>query len=124
MNEQDLAKYFPNASESTRRANLPAGAGIPDAKPLKQKMALASGGSGKAQSAGCLHCRFTLRRSRTLDVDEKYASIKHVLDFLAACGVICGDKEGQITLEVNQERITKGERETTTIEVFKTHENT
>jgi hypothetical protein len=79
---------------------------------------LASDCQGEAQSARLLHCRFTLRRKQLLDVDAKYASVKDLLDCLTFSGVICGDKEGQITLEVNQEKVKRGEIETTTIEVL------
>ena len=52
-------------------------------------------------------------------MDAKYASVKDLLDCLVIAGIICGDKEGQITLEVNQFKVEKGEIETTKIEVLK-----
>lgn len=72
----------------------------------------------EAPRPGLRHCRFTLRRKKLLDVDAKYASVKDLLDCLTISGIIRGDKEGEITLEVNQEKITKGETEETEIEVL------
>lgn len=98
--------------------NLPPDNSIPDAKPCKRKKALETGSEGKAPRPGLRHCRFTLRRLKLLDVDAKYASIKNVLDCLTIAGIIRGDREGEITLEVIQEKVTKGDVETTVIEVF------
>ena len=91
---------------------------VSDAKQCQCPQTLASDSKGEAQGARPLHCRFTLRRKQLLDVDAKYSSVKDLLDCLTFSGVIRGDKEGQITLEVNQEKVNKGEPETTTIEVF------
>jgi len=91
---------------------------VSDAKQCQCPETLASDSQREAQGARPLHCRFTLRRKQLLDVDAKYSSVKDLLDCLTFSGVIRGDKEGQITLEVNQEKVNKGEPETTTIEVF------
>jgi len=57
-------------------------------------------------------------RKQLLDVDAKYASVKDLLDCLTIARVIQGDKEGEITLEVNQRKVVKKEPEKTIIEVY------
>jgi sulfur carrier protein ThiS len=104
--------------KSNERTNFQAGVAIPDAQQRKCAQTLARGDEGKTPGAGLRHCRFTLRRKQLLDVDAKYSSVKDLLDCLAIAGVIRGDKEGQITLEVNQEKIKRGEFEQTIIEVI------
>lgn len=118
MTREDLQRLFPNASKSTLRANLSLEAAIPDPKPRQREEELAGGHEGEAQGPGLRHCRFTLVRKKLLDVDAKYASVKDLLDCLAIIGIIHGDKEGQITLEVNQRKAAKGEEECTMITVF------
>jgi hypothetical protein len=97
--------------------NFQADTGLPDAKQCERPQALAAGGEGEAPRPGLRHCRFTLRRQKLLDVDAKYASVKDLLDCLTIAGIIRGDKEGEITLEVNQEKVVKASEETV-IEVF------
>ena len=118
MTPDEIKKYFPNASASTLRANLPACAALPDAEQRQRPEALARGDEGEAPRPGLRHCRFTLVRKQLLDVDAKYASVKDLLDCLATAGVIRGDKEGEITLEVVQRKIDKGEPEQTAVEIF------
>jgi hypothetical protein len=98
--------------------SIPPDTAIPDAEQRERKKTLAVGGEGKAQGPGLLHCRFTLRRRKMLDVDAKYASVKDLLDCLTIARIIPGDKESQISLEVNQEQ-TSGQEETV-VEVFET----
>ena len=93
---------------------------LPNAKQCERSQALASDCERKAQSTGLPLVRFTLARKKLLDVDAKYASVKDLLDGLAYAGIIRGDKEGQINLQVEQRKVAKGEAETTTIEVFQT----
>ena len=89
---------------------------IPNTRPqrheAKQPMATAI---GEAKSVGVPHVRFTLLRVRLLDVDAKYASVKDLLDGLAHAGLISGDKEGEITLEVVQEKVAHFAEEKTVI---------
>ena len=121
MTHDDLtAKGFyqqPDGSWS-KRPPVQARAALPDAEQRQRPEALARRDEGEAPRPGLLHVRFTLIRKQLLDVDAKYASVKDLLDCLATAGVIRGDKEGEITLEVIQRRITKGESEQTVIEVF------
>jgi len=100
------------------KRHIQASPAVSDTKQCERAKTLASDCKGEAQGARPLHCRFTLRRKSLLDVDAKYSSVKDLLDCLTFSGVIRGDKEGQITLEVNQEKVNKGEPETTSIEVF------
>lgn len=72
---------------------------------------------GKVSSTHRPHVRFLLRRVRLLDVDAKYASIKDLLDGLQIAGCISGDKEGQITLQVDQEKVGSYAEEKTVIEI-------
>ena len=99
-------------------AAVSARAALSDAEPRQCAPALARGDAGKAPGAGLPHCRFTLVRKKLLDVDAKYASVKDLLDGLAIAGIIPGDREGQITLEVVQRKTAPGEAEQTVIEVM------
>ena len=98
--------------------NLSSDARLSDAEQRERPQALARRDEGKASRPGLLHCRFTLHRKSLLDVDAKYASVKDLLDCVVTAGIVCGDKEGQITLEVLQRKILKGEKETTEIEIL------
>lgn len=118
MSADEIKQRFPNASAAFVRANLSAGAAIPHAEQRERPQALARRDEGKAPGARLLHCRFTLCRKSFLDVDAKYSSVKDLLDCLVLSGVLPGDKEGQITLEVVQQKPLKGEPEQTVIEVF------
>ena len=123
MTRHEIVQRYPRASESFIRANLSVDDSIPDAKQCERPKALARRDEGKAQRPRLLHCRFTLCRKSLLDVDAKYASVKDLLDCLVIAGIVDGDKEGQITLEVNQKKIIKGESETVIIEVFRPKRN-
>lgn len=121
MTRDELLKRYPHASESFLRANatdLPARPALPHTEQRERPQALARRDEGETPRPGLRHCRFTLIRKSCLDVDAKYASVKDLLDCLAIAGVIRGDKEGEVTLEVNQRKVNKGEPETTIIEVF------
>lgn len=108
-------------SESFRKLNA---AVFSDRSPVSHSeqrecpKALAGCYAGEAQGARLPHCRFTLVRKKLLDVDAKYSSVKDLLDCLGIAGIIPGDKEGQITLEVLQRKAAKGEPEHTIIEVI------
>ena len=91
---------------------------LPNPEQCQRQKALEGDCGREAPLPGLLHVRFTLHRKKLLDIDAKYASVKYPLDFLAICGIISGDREGQITLEVNQRKIKKGEIEQTEIEVM------
>lgn len=61
--------------------------------------------------------RFILCRVRLLDVDAKWGSVKDLLDGLCYAGLIPGDREGQITLEVRQQKVSSYTGEKTIIEL-------
>lgn len=94
------------------------GAQVSNPEQGKPKVALESFGERKARGARCPVVRFTLCRVKLLDVDAKYASVKDLLDGLQYAGLIHGDKEGQITLEVLQEKVSSFKDEQTVIEVL------
>ena len=120
MQAEDAGKLRPirQPTFQNERTNLQNHVALPDTKQRERAQALASGGEGKTPRPGLRHCRFTLRRLKLLDVDAKYASVKDLLDCLTIAGVIRGDREGEITLEVVQEKVKKGDVEQTVIEVF------
>lgn len=113
-------------SEAVRKRNpelygqsyIPASAELPDTEQRECPQELAGSDAGEAQSTECLRVVFTLRRVRLLDVDAKYSSTKDLLDCLTFSGVIRGDKEGQISLQVNQEKVSSYKGEITIIEVY------
>lgn len=90
---------------------------IPDAKPAQQARALEQDREGKAQSPGRPLVRFVLRRVRLLDTDAKWGSVKDLLDGVATAGLICGDREDQIYLEVTQEKVATFKEEETLIAI-------
>ena len=90
---------------------------LPDAKPKEQARALGSDHEGKTSGARVPHVCFTLCRTRLLDVDAKYGSIKDLLDGLQYAGLISGDREGEITLEVNQVKVSHRSEEKTLISI-------
>ena len=91
---------------------------LPSAKPAKSAEALAGGSEGKTRGTGCPLVRFTLCRVSLLDIDAKYTAIKDLLDGLQYAGLIRGDKEGQIRLEVHQSRVAHYAEERTEIEII------
>lgn len=124
MTHDQIKARFPNASKSFIEANCTredgdkACAQIQDSKSAQREKALGSGSEGKAQGAGCPLVRFTLCRVQLLDVDSKYGSVADLLDGLQYAGLVCGDREGQIILEVNQEKVKLKSDECTIIEIY------
>lgn len=84
-------------------------------KHAQQAGALDGYGEGEASFTGCPVVRFTLFRVSLLDVDAKWSSVKDLLDGLQYAGLIPGDKEGQITLEVTQKKVAHFAEENTEI---------
>jgi hypothetical protein len=104
--------------EAYRAQNSPRPARVQDAKQCEQPIALERCGVAKAQGSKRPLVRFSLFRVRLLDVDAKYASTKDLLDGLAAAGLVDGDKEGQVRLEVEQVRVGSYKEEKTEIEII------
>lgn len=90
---------------------------LPNPPPCERPAPLAADRGGETPSTICPLVRFTLRRVRLLDVDAKYSSVKDLLDGLQYAGLIHGDKEGEIRLEVVQEKVGKFSEESTLIEI-------
>lgn len=97
--------------QNNARAELPA------TKPVKLAPTLAGKSGGKTSSAGRPHCRITQCRVKLLDVDSKWSAVKDLLDALVACGALPGDREDQITLEVQQVKVAHFAEEKTLIEI-------
>jgi hypothetical protein len=116
LDEREFRRRFPNASRSAIAANV--GPEVSNAEPEEQARALDGHDAGETQGAGCPLVRFTLRRVKLLDVDAKFGSIKDLLDALQYAGAIRGDREGQIRLEVLQEKVKTYAQEETQIEVI------
>lgn len=91
---------------------------ISDSEPEQQTAALVGDDARKAQGTRCPVVRFTLFRNRLLDTDAKYGSVKDLLDSLQYAGLIHGDREDQITLEVLQQKIQHRKDERTMIEII------
>jgi hypothetical protein len=72
---------------------------------------------GKDQSMGRPLVRFRMRRCWILDRDNAWGAIKSLLDGLSKAGLIAGDAEDQIELEVCQEKVSHLYQEGTTIEI-------
>jgi hypothetical protein len=114
MNPHELKRLFPNASRSLVAANSE----LPHTKPQQHKAEpLPKASPRKEQSTQIPHVCFILRRCSLLDVDAKWASVKDLLDGLQRAGLISGDKEGEITLEVRQEKVSHRPQERTEIEI-------
>lgn len=90
---------------------------IPHAEQRERKAPLARSDEGETQGPGCPLVCFTLRRVRLLDIDAKFHSCKDIIDGLQIAGLIRGDKEGQIGLEVRQEKVASFKYEETIIEI-------
>jgi len=84
-------------------------------KQRERTQELDSGNAREAQGIRRARVCFTLRRIRLLDADAKYGSVKDLLDGWAVAGLIPGDKEGQIRLEVEQRKVGSYAEETTEI---------
>ena len=72
---------------------------------------------GEAQSSGRVALVFTLRRVRLLDPCAKYGSCKALIDGLRYAGILYDDREEDITLEVNQEKVRHFKDEETLISI-------
>jgi hypothetical protein len=90
---------------------------VPNPQPRECPAPLATDRGGETPRAGRPVVRFRLCRVKLLDVDAKYASVKDLLDGLTSAGLIHGDKEGQVRLEVEQEKVASYASERTLIEI-------
>lgn len=113
---EKLAKGAPRQARTKKHENH-TDTRLPNPKPTKQAGALDGDHAGKTSSPGCPLVRFTLCRIRLLDVDSKYGSVKDLLDGLQYAGLIRGDREGEINLEVHQIKVAHRHEEKTLIEI-------
>lgn len=120
MTRNELLRRFPHAKESFLRLNAvdTVGTSLPHPEQRECPAQLGADHARETQGPGCPLVRFTLCRVRLLDVDAKYGSTKDLLDGLQHAGLIRGDKEGQITLEVNQVKVKSFKQEKTIIEII------
>lgn len=90
---------------------------LPNPKPRQRPAPLEVHREEETRGTGCPIIRFTLCRIRLLDVDAKYASVKDLLDGCVYSGLLHGDKEGQVRLEVEQIKVATIANEKTLIEI-------
>ena len=118
MKAHEFQSLLDGASSDFRNRNRPqAGPVLPATKPKKQAGSLDLHREGEAPRSGCPLVRFTLCRVSLLDVDAKWGSVKDLLDGLQYSCLVCGDKEGQIRLEVIQQKVHHFAEERTEIEI-------
>ena len=115
----NLKQLFPNASKSFYNANKTRfdPPRIHSPQPLKQTRTLVNCDERKAQSSRLPSVRFILCRTRPLDPDAKFASVKNLLDGLQYAGLIPGDRENQISLQVDQIKVPHRSQHQTVIEI-------
>jgi len=90
---------------------------IPHTESQQRPEKLVRGSQGKAQGSGRVALVFTLRRVRLLDPCAKYGSCKALIDGLRYAGILYDDREEDITLEVNQEKVAHFKDEETIIRI-------
>ena len=74
--------------------------------------------SGATESSGRVTIRFVFRRLRLLDRDNAHAGAKDLLDGLRYAGLISGDSEKEISLQVEQEKVAHISDQGTVIEII------
>lgn len=89
----------------------------PHPKPAKQTGALGKNNAVKTPLSRRPLVRFILCRVQLLDADAKWGSVKDLLDGLQYAGLIHGDREDQIRLKVEQQKVAHYDEEETIIEI-------
>ena len=115
---------MPNWDSATYEAYLArrasAGTKLPAAEPEQDKTtALDSTISREAKSVQRPTVRIIFRRQRTLDKDNYSGSGKDILDGLRHAGLIPGDSEAEIDLQVEQEKVGHLSDQRTVIEIIR-----
>ena len=113
-----LLKRNKHITINTGRIDDQTPAQVPHPKPTKQARELETNGQRETPGTGRPLVRFTLSRVRLLDADAKWGSVKDVLDGLQYAGLIRGDREDQIELEVRQTKVSSFKAETTEVEII------
>lgn len=116
MNERHFRRLFPNASESTVKANCEIRAAEPSQR--VKAHSLDAPDEGAAQSNQRPVVRFTRCAPRPLDRDNLHSSIKGLLDGLRYAHLIKDDREKDIDLQVTQRKTQPNEEPHTLIEIF------
>lgn len=78
---------------------------------------LEGGAQRKKESSRRPHVRIIRVSTRLLDKDNLYGSVKPLLDQLCASGLIPGDREDQIELDVTQQKVKHRTETGTQIEI-------
>lgn len=114
-----LRALFPRGSESFFKANeTETDLKLPNSDPQQdQKAALDRAVPRKEEMLGRITLRYRLCRVRPLDPDNATGSVKDCTDGICRCGLIPGDDPTQITLIVEQEKVSSFSQERTEIEI-------
>lgn len=113
MNEQTFRERFPNASKDLVALNCAPSGTEPEQALCDESVGEAE---GESQDAVRSVVRVTSFRRRPIDPDNLCP--KYFIDSLRYAGAIPDDREQDITLEVNQERVASKNEERTEIEVI------
>ena len=102
MNETEIKQLFPRASKSFRDANprLFASESQQDIRPT-----VVDAPPGETQGDVRALISIVMFRVRLLDPDNAVGSTKPLIDCLRTCGLISGDSEKEIRLQVTQTRV-------------------
>ena len=118
VTQNDLKKFFPYASKSTFARNADPHSSPPCPKPKRpirdDPLAAAP---RKESHLGRVVVRIISFRTRLLDADNLVGGSKYFTDGLRYAGLIPGDAETQIRLEVRQEKVQTKQDEHTRIEI-------
>jgi hypothetical protein len=105
LNALVLAKHgYSIARNSPMASGIPLPKSEPSRGPALVKVAQDESG-GAFGFTPSHRVSFTLKRVHLLDPDNKYAAVKYVLDGLRNEGLIPNDTEGDIDLNVRQEKV-------------------
>jgi len=119
MNPDLIKRLFPRASKSTIEAN--SYDGNPDTRLRSQKPestprnALGGAPPGKTKSDARIGVSYVMRRIRLLDTDNAYGATKTLTDCLCEVGLLPGDSDKDITINVRQEKVNHRSEECTEI---------
>lgn len=102
MNESRLKSIFPRASIAFLKANAELQSAVPQSD---TKTPLGSTTKGKEKGVGRIALSYRIYRVRLQDTDNACASTKNITDGLARSELIPGDAPDQISLTVEQEKV-------------------
>ena len=116
MTADELKRLFPNASAGFLAANTRPAAVVERA--VEPRPLAASEEAGAI--TGRVLIRITSRRSRLIDPRANlYGGTKYLEDACVYAGILHDDKEAFSEGDVRQEKVGKGEEESTVIEIWK-----